>query len=367
MLPGLVLGFLLAAVPQSLLDSGRRAFETGDLVRAEHDFRQYLAQYPNSAEALSNLGAICARREQYPDAVRYYEKALRADPKLVPVHFNLAVALGHLNQYAPAADHLRAFLKSYPQEPRAHQLLGLCLTETGDFRGALPELDASYQLNPKDSSIVYSLAYANARAGDIDRAASLLRDSAADPAQSKLIEGLIEYRRGRFPEAKAIFQSLLALQPDSVPALTALGRLQLLDHNDADAIRLLEHATRLNPSDAESTYQLGVLYDRNGRSAEGIALLKRAVTLRANYADPHYQLGRMALDRKDYPAALAELELARKLLPDQEAIRMALGRTYQALGRAADARAEFTEVRRLKAAVIERDRQRVESDALMKP
>ena len=95
-------------------------------------------------------------------------------------------------------------------------------------------------------------------------------------------------------------------------------------------------------------------------------LLRRAIMLRANYPDPHYQLGRIALQHKDYTTALRELELARKLLPDQEAIRMALGQTYQALGRAADARAEFAEVRRLKAAVVERDRQRVESDALMK-
>ena len=56
----------------------------------------------------------------------------------------------------------------------------------------------------------------------------------------------------------------LQLKPDNVPALTALGRLELLDHNDAEAMALLEHALRLNPSDAESTYQLGVLYDRNG-------------------------------------------------------------------------------------------------------
>nr|AUN35919.1 hypothetical protein [uncultured bacterium] len=115
---------------------------------------------------------------------------------------------------------------------------------------------------------------------------------------------------------------MLSLQPDSVPALTALGRLQLLDHNDAEAIRLLERALRGNPSDAESTYQLGVLYDRNGRSEEAIKLLRRAITLRANYPDPHYHLGRIALEHKDYRAALAELELARKLLPDQEAIRM---------------------------------------------
>jgi hypothetical protein len=54
-------------------------------------------------------------------------------------------------------------------------------------------------------------------------------------------------------------------------------------------------------------------------------------------------------------------------LPNQEAIRLLLGRTYQALGRDAEASAEFAEVRRLKAVVIERDRQRVESDELMKP
>jgi Flp pilus assembly protein TadD len=283
------------------------------------------------------------------------------------VHFNVAIALGHLNEYNAAAGHLRLFLKAYPQDARARQLLGLCLTELGDFRGALPELEISYKLNSKDASILYSLAYANARAGDVDRAAAFLRQSEVDPAQASLIQGLIEYRRGRFPEAKALFQDVLSRDSGNAAALTALGRLELLDHNDVEAIGLLERALRLHPADAESTYQLGVLYERNGRTDEGVRLLRRAITLRAGYPDPHYQLGRIACDRKDYKTALAELELARRLLPDQEAIRLLLGRTYQALGREDEAKAEFAEVRRLKAAVIERDHQRVESDALMKP
>lgn len=367
MLAELLLLFLMSPVPQNLLDTGRQAMEAGDLTRAEQSFRQYLAQHPASAEALSNLGAICARRQQFREAVGFYDKALHADPKLVPVHFNIAVALGRLNEYVRAADHLRTFLKSYPQEPRAHQLLGLCLTESGDVRGALPELEESYRLNPRDTSILSSLAYANARAGAVDRAAQLLQQSQSDPAQSKLIEGLIEYRRGRFAEAKALFQEVLKLNPNVVPAITALGRLELLDHNDAEAIQLLERALKMSPSDAESTYQLGVLYDRTGHPDQGIKLLRRAITLRANYPDPHYHLGRIAVEHKDYKTALAELELARRLLPDQEAIRLLLARTYQALGRDAEAKAEFAEVRRLKAAVIERDRQRVESDELMKP
>ena len=157
------------------------------------------------------------------------------------------------------------------------------------------------------------------------------------------------------------------MQPDNGPALTALGRLELLDHNDTEAIRLLEHALTIRPADAESTYQLGVLYDRNGRTGEGVKMLRRALTLRADYPDPHYHLGRIAFDRKDYKGAVAELEIARRLLPDQEAIRLLLGRTYQALGRTPEAKAEFAEVRKLKAAAIERDRQRIESDELIKP
>ena len=362
----LVLAFLYAA-PENRLDSGRHALEAGDLSRAEQDFRQYLGQHPASAEALSNLGTICARRQQFREAVGFYDRALQSDPKLVPVHFNIAVSLGRLNEHVRAADHLRTFLKSFPQEPRAHQLLGLCLTESGDLRGALPELETSYRLNPRDTSILSSLAYANARAGDMERAAELLAQSQTEPAQSKLIEGLIEYRRGRFAEARVLFEEVLKLNPDVVPAITALGRLELLDHNDSRAIKLLERALSANPSDAESTYQLGVLYDRTGHPDQGIKLLRRAITLRANYPDPHYHLGRIAVDRKDYKTALSELELARRLLPDQEAIRLLLARTYQALGREADAKSEFAEVRRLKAKVIERDRQRVESDELMKP
>src|SRR5437899_1398625 len=113
---------MLAAV-QDNLDSGQQALRAGDLARAEQLFRQFLSQNPNSAEALSNLGAICARREQFSEALGFYEKALNANPKLVQVHFNMAIALGHLREYDKAAQHLRRFLQAYPQEARARQLL----------------------------------------------------------------------------------------------------------------------------------------------------------------------------------------------------------------------------------------------------
>src|SRR5262245_60068446 len=101
---GLSLLVLTLAVPQQdLLADGQRAFERGDLPRAESLFREHLKRFPRSAEALSNLAAIDARRGEFAAAVPLYEQALQLDSKLVPIHFNLAVSLGQLKEYARAA------------------------------------------------------------------------------------------------------------------------------------------------------------------------------------------------------------------------------------------------------------------------
>lgn len=357
--------FLAAAQVPDPLAAGQAALRAGDLAHAEESFRAYLKAHPNSAEAFSNLAAVHARREQHSEAVRLYERALQANPRLYQVHFNLAVTLIRMKD-PKAIRHLRLFLAAQPEEPRARQLLGLCLVETGDNRAAIAELESSYKLRPADPSILSSLAYAHARAGDENRALELLAKIDSSPAQSALLRGLVEYRRERYAEAKMLLQQSVELSPEVAPAVAALGRLYLRENDNEEAIRLLERAIRLNPVDAESAYQLGVLYDRIGLTPRGIAMLNQALTLRANYADPHYQLGRIAFNARDYTTAQKELEKARQILPNQEAIRFLLGRTYQALGRAADAKAEFDEVRRLKAAVAERDRQRFESDALLK-
>jgi len=49
-------------------------------------------------------------------------------------------------------------------EARARQLLGLCLTETGDLRAAREELEASYKTKSERRKHSLILAYVNARA-----------------------------------------------------------------------------------------------------------------------------------------------------------------------------------------------------------
>ncbi|MDX2152070.1 MAG: tetratricopeptide repeat protein [Bryobacteraceae bacterium] len=358
---GLLWIVLLAQAPS--LDEGRQAFVAGDLPRAEALFRAHLKANPGSAEAMSNLAAVLSRRERFPEAVTLYQRALNAAPQLVEINFNLAVAQIRAYQQGAAAESLRRYLKARPADLRAKQLLGVCLVETGEIETGIGELEAVAKAQANDPTLLLSLAYAHAKGGDEARGAELLkRIEAAYPAQAALVEGLLEFRRSRYAEAKVKFEEALRHDPNQAPALAAMGRVHLAANEDAEAISFFEKALARAPADAVSTYQLGVLYDRNGRTPEGRKLLERAAQLRAAYPDPYYQLGRISFRGKQYQQALGELQTAAKFLPNHESIRLLLGRTYQALGRKPEADREFALVRKLKANAIERSQKKFEGE-----
>ena len=331
---------------------GQRAFQAGDLPRAESLFRDYLKTNPRSAEATSNLAAVLARREQFPEAIALYHQALKLNPQLIEIRFNLGVAQMRAADYAGCSESFTKFLAKYPNEARAIQLRGLCLVESGDLAGGIATLEKA----PLDPTAIFALAYAHSQAGDEARATELLRQLESRPAQARLVEGLLEYRRANYIVARQKFEAAAAADPNLAPALTGLGRVALLDNRDEDAMGYFRRALAIAPHDAEATYQLGVLEGRNGREAEARRLLEKSLSLRANYADPHYQLAQLDFKAKRYPDALKHLEAAVKILPEQDSIRLLLARTYQALGRKPEADREFAEVRRLKQQRVERDR-----------
>lgn len=347
----MLIALLILALGDALAE-GQRAFQAGDLARAESLFREYLKANPKSAEATSNLAAVLARREQFPEAIALYNQALKLNPKLVEIRFNLGVAQMRSGDHAGCADNFAKFLAKYPQEPRARQLRGLCLVESGDLKGGITALESA----PLDPAGTFALAYAHAQAGDEARATQLLAGLEAHYAKARLIEGLLEYRRANYIVAKQKFEAAVAADPNLAPALAGLGRVALLDNRDEEAMAYFRRALAIAPNDAEATYQLGVLEGRSGREAEARKLLERALALRANYADPHYQLAQLDFKAQRYAGALKHLQAAANILPEQDSIRLLLARTYQALGRKADAEREFAEVRRLKQQRVERDR-----------
>jgi tetratricopeptide (TPR) repeat protein len=130
---------------------GVAEYEAGDFAAAQRAFQTIAATVPISS-VWNNLGAA-ESRQNLPQAVDTFRKALEQDPSDPDYHFNVGYALFKKGDFAAAADRFRAVLDRNPDDQMATLLLGRCLKKqglraaaTGDARlQALERLKDTYE------------------------------------------------------------------------------------------------------------------------------------------------------------------------------------------------------------------------------
>lgn len=120
---------------------GIARYQAGDFAAAQKAFQTIAATVPIGS-VLNNLGAAQSR-QNLPQAIDAFRKALEQDPSDPDYHFNVGYALFKNGDFAAAADRFRAVLDRDPDDPMATLLLGRCLKKQG-LRAAAPS-DARLQ------------------------------------------------------------------------------------------------------------------------------------------------------------------------------------------------------------------------------
>jgi len=91
--------------------------------------------------------------------------------------------------------------------------------------------------------------------------------------------GAMYYQQGNFDKARAIFEGLVDLDPESANAHSALGGLLTLQQEDEKAVEHLSKAVELNPSQIAPYVNLGEIYIRQQKIEDAVANLKKAIEL----------------------------------------------------------------------------------------
>ena len=94
-------------------------------------------------------GAQLIAQGQYEKAAPIFERILRQDPDDADAVFNLALCHLCLEQWEPAAEGLRAYLKQYDEDPDAHAYLGYVLQEQGQEEEAERHFAVAERLDPE--------------------------------------------------------------------------------------------------------------------------------------------------------------------------------------------------------------------------
>ncbi len=163
---------------------------------------------PDSAEMQMIMGGELGRQGEHEKSVAKYREAIRLNPNLPGVHFELAEQLRSApdpKMNAQAEDEYKAAVKQNPYDEKSWCRLGESVAAKGDFKAAQEDYRKALALQPKDSDAQTDLAVALISLGQPAEVISLLESAIKDDPTNIVAHYRlsVQYRRaGRIADAK---------------------------------------------------------------------------------------------------------------------------------------------------------------------
>jgi tetratricopeptide (TPR) repeat protein len=124
------------------------AAPSGTLEQAVAAQRELVAERPNSAGTLNDLGNLLAEIGELEQAEKAYRRAMELDPARPEPPFNLSLLLSAGQQPREARRLLHSLLKNHPRHAWGYYQLGTLLEDQGKRRRALHNYREAFRLDP---------------------------------------------------------------------------------------------------------------------------------------------------------------------------------------------------------------------------
>jgi tetratricopeptide (TPR) repeat protein len=199
----------------------------------------------------------------------------------------------------PAASIRHSIVAMQAVAGMANPLLEACLVRTGTriafrHRGAI--------FDPIRRQLLFD--FDRIARGDRPSASSepypLRRSGKAGPngVQERFLAAVQAEEAGEKHQAIALYEEILAIDPEYAPAYINLGTLNFHLRQFGRAEELYRRATVADPGYVLAFFDLGNVLDELQRLDESIAAYRTAISLAPRYADAHYNLA-LAYERKN--------------------------------------------------------------------
>jgi Flp pilus assembly protein TadD len=134
------------------------AMRLGEWKQAAEMWEQVIKLQPDSAAALSNLGAVEMKLNNRDKAKIHLEKAVSLRPNLAATWMTLGLLQLESKNPMLAISHLSRAVHEDPSDARLHNSLAIALKQVGWSNGAELELQRAIDLNPEYSEAHFNLA-----------------------------------------------------------------------------------------------------------------------------------------------------------------------------------------------------------------
>ena len=327
-----------------------------------------------SFESLAANATAAREQGDIVRAIELYRQAVEVNPKWPDGWWFLGSLEYASNQYTSAIDALNHYLELNPNAGPATAMRGLCKYETGEYDGALQDIERGLVLTASSKSrnaeiLRYHDALLLTRAGRFEDAlrsyGMLIQGQTGDPSLFLAI-GLAGLRKPVLPRdvdsvdtqlltaagnavfvfmqgdesgAQQTFHALFRNYPSAANTHYLYGYL-LYPKNPEQAIVEFKQEVEISPTNAEANAMLAWALLMQGDYSGGLPYARQAAQLQPGLSTAQLALGRLLVETGDEKGGIEHLEKALQLDANNLETHLALVKAYSKLGRADDARRE---------------------------
>jgi len=267
---------------------------------AENAFKKYIELIPNDPNPYDSYAELLLKMGRFDEAITQYNKALAIDPNFINSYFGIAAALTYKGKASDAQAELQKITeKARSDGERRTALFGqmVVAADSGKLDQALTEVDKQYALGQKSNDIP-------AMAGDLQ------------------LKGNILLEMGKPDDAKQAYDQALKLNSESNLSKEIKDNAALFHHYNLARVAVAKKDLATAKTEADT-------FRKGAEAAKNSNQVKQAQEL----------AGRIALEEKNYDAAISALGQANQQNPD---VLYLLGQAYKGKGDAAKAKENFT-------------------------
>ncbi|HVE11959.1 MAG TPA: tetratricopeptide repeat protein, partial [Elusimicrobiota bacterium] len=273
----------------------------GDTLAALGAYEDVLKRDPRNAALLDRVGELRYSRGELAEAKELFQRAREAAPGNPAACLWLALIAEQEGDFAAAAASLKASA-ALKEDSAVSLRLSYYLTQAGQLREAVQTLEAARAKWPDSEDVAYFLALGYDDLKEPAKAAALLSELVSrrpGNRDARFQLGAVYEKLGDMPRAEEQFRAILKANPDDASALNFLG------YALAERGLKLDQAEKLTRRASELDPKSGAYVDSYGWTL--------------------FKLGKIAEARE-------RLELAGRLLPDDETVWDHVGEVCRAAG-----------------------------------
>ena len=320
-------------------------------------------QEPIFGPAIYQPGLDLLTQGRYEDGLAAIEEASARDPLIAGAaegtdqHTRVqrgSVALRE-GKLATAIRHLRAAVREWPKDARAHRLLGVAYQADGRHDDAIEQFKAAVQARPDDERCRLLLAGALIATRQFGEAEGVLRElirvSSGSAGRAHYILGRLHEAAGRPRAAVEELEQAAALRPivGLEPLYRAIASIHAAQMSTDEAIDTYRRALEENPNNPESHRNLSVLYFTQNRDEEALVEVLALLAIDPRSGEGYTGLSQLYFRQGRYADAVRASRAALSTNAHLPTAQYTLASALIRLGETEEGEAELEKFRQLQA------------------